>query len=110
MEPQNRIIGNNIKKFRYKKNLSQESLALEANISLSNLRQIEKGTANPTIHTLLALAKPLEVTILDIIYSDASEIKEIKDFYELLHSLPPDAEKAIMDMIRIMIRIFDQQN
>ena len=109
MEPQNKIIGNNIMKFRYIKNLSQENLALEAEISLSNLRQIEKGVANPTIHTLLALAKPLDVTVIDLIYSDADKIQEIRKFYELVHTLPPKAEAAIMDMLRIMIHILQDR-
>ncbi len=58
-----RIIGRNVKRLRREKGYSQEQLALEAEISPSILRMIERGEANPTIKTLGKLAVSLGTTV-----------------------------------------------
>ncbi len=58
-----RIIGRNVKRLRREKGYSQEQLALEAEISPSILRMIERGEANPTIKTLGKLAASLGTTV-----------------------------------------------
>lgn len=58
-----RIIGRNVKRLRREKGYSQEQLALEAEISPSILRMIERGGANPTIKTLGKLAVSLGTTV-----------------------------------------------
>ena len=52
-------IGDNIIEIRKSKNLTQEKLALESEISLSYLRLIEHGKANPTINELLKISNAL---------------------------------------------------
>ena len=52
-------IGQNIVFLRKQAGVTQEWLALEANISVSHLRLIEKGEANPTIKTLCRIAEAL---------------------------------------------------
>lgn len=42
-------VGNNIKRLREERGLSQADLAMRANISQSMLSQIEKGTKNPSL-------------------------------------------------------------
>lgn len=51
-----RAIGRNIVQIRKKKGITQERLALDSNMSVSYLRSIEHGTANPTIDALNRLA------------------------------------------------------
>ena len=56
-------IGTTIVSLRKEKGLTQEQLALECEISVSYLRRIEYGEANPTIHALWRLAEVLEVEL-----------------------------------------------
>ena len=56
-------IGTTIVSLRKEKGLTQEQLALECEISVSYLRRIEHGEANPTIHALWRLAEVLEVEL-----------------------------------------------
>lgn len=51
--------GNKIKAIREAKSLSQEALANEADISLSQVSRIERGILNPTLSTIYTLAKAL---------------------------------------------------
>jgi len=53
-------LGQNIKKLRLRKGLSQESLARKADLKLSNLAKLEGGfNSNPTLATLVAVANIL---------------------------------------------------
>ncbi len=105
-----KIIGNNIKNIRVSKQISQEKLALNAGISTTNLRQIEKGVANPTIQTLSLLSNQLDVSLVDILYSNPEEMKEIETLYKLLQMLPQQQEAAIMNMIQTIINLLFKQN
>ena len=56
-------IGTTIVSLRKEKGLTQEQLALECEISVSYLRRIEHGEANPTLPALGRLAEVLEVDL-----------------------------------------------
>ena len=60
-------IGRTIVALRTQKGFSQEYLALECEMSLSYLRRIEHGTANPTIDMPLRIAEVLDADDADII-------------------------------------------
>ena len=60
-------LGLTIRKIREEStNFSQEQLALEVDLSENQIRRIEKGQTNPTIKTLLKIAKVLKVDIKDL--------------------------------------------
>lgn len=62
------MIGNNVRRIRKNKGLSQEKLARLADISLNTLAKIELGFAKkPIIQTVVKLAKALEVTIDELV-------------------------------------------
>ncbi len=53
-------LGQNIKKLRGEKKLSQDDLARQGNLKFSNLAKLEGGfNVNPTISTLIAVAQVL---------------------------------------------------
>jgi len=56
-------IGETIIYLRKQKGFTQENLALECAISVSYLRLIEHGNANPTINELWRIAEVLEVEL-----------------------------------------------
>ena len=55
--------GNHIRALRIKKRLSQEGLANEADIPLSQIGRIERGESNPTISTLYVISEALEIEL-----------------------------------------------
>ncbi|MFD1616078.1 helix-turn-helix domain-containing protein [Gelatiniphilus marinus] len=55
--------GGNLKKIRNEAGLSQEDLANDADIPLSQVGRIERGEVNTTISTVYVLAKALKVKI-----------------------------------------------
>ncbi len=61
-------IGQNIKKLRKKKNISQDKLSKLADISLNTVVKLELDQSpNPTLDTLKKIAKALDITIDDLI-------------------------------------------
>lgn len=55
-------ISNNIKRIRKEQGISQEKLALKANIDRSYMSELERQLANPSIEALLKIGNALEVT------------------------------------------------
>ncbi|NQZ45403.1 MAG: helix-turn-helix transcriptional regulator [Flavobacteriaceae bacterium] len=63
-----KAIGENIKKIRLEKGLTQVDLVgkIEARIDTTNISRIEKGRTNATIHTLFRISEALEVPLAEI--------------------------------------------
>ena len=60
-------IGENIKKLRIEKNISQEKLAELADLDRTYVHSIEKGDRNISVEVLLKLAQGLKVEITEIL-------------------------------------------
>ena len=60
-------LGNNIKKYRKKIDLSQEELAVKAKVDLTSVNEIESGLRNPSLKMIHKLANALGVKIKDLV-------------------------------------------
>ena len=60
------VIGKSIVKERKQKGITQEWLALNADLSVTHLRRIEHGTANPYVQTLEAIADVLGIKLYSL--------------------------------------------
>jgi transcriptional regulator with XRE-family HTH domain len=63
-----KIIGQNVKRIRLEKGLTQVDLVgkIETQIDTTNISRIEKGRTNATIHTLYRISQALEVPLSEI--------------------------------------------
>lgn len=61
-----KAFGKNLKMLRHKAKLSQEDLANDCDISISQIGRIERGEINTSISTLYVLAKALKMEIKDL--------------------------------------------
>ncbi|WP_286758491.1 helix-turn-helix transcriptional regulator [Ralstonia sp. RL] len=59
-------IGNNLRRIRTESGLSQEQLALDADIDRTYVSQIERGIANPSILMLKKISDCLKVGLSDL--------------------------------------------
>ena len=53
--------GKNLKRVRAETNFTQERLAYESGLALSQIARIEIGERNPTLCTIIVIAKTLKV-------------------------------------------------
>lgn len=58
-----KALGERIRDFRTLKNLSQEDVANEADIPLSQIGRIERGEINPTISSLFVISEALDIEL-----------------------------------------------
>lgn len=62
-----KALGERIRKLRKKQGMSQEDLANEADIPLSQVGRIERGENNPTISTLYVISLALGVDLKGLV-------------------------------------------
>jgi len=60
-------VGQNIRKFRIKKGLTQLDLAALCGFEESSIGRLENGKTNPTIKTLIKISNALEVKLVDLV-------------------------------------------
>ena len=69
-----RAIGNRMYECRKSKGLTQAELAEKANISDRTYAEIERGTVNMRVETLLQICKALNVTPDELLVKDDSKV------------------------------------
>ena len=83
-------IGMNIVKLRKARGMTQEHLGLQANVSITRLRDIEHGRANASMDTLKSIADVLGVA-LPVLFIYSLEPAEV---LEMLHRAQPETLTA----------------
>lgn len=80
-------VGTTIKSFRKLKGIKQKDLAKKAKLSPTYLSQIESNTKDPTLSTITAISKSLEIplsVLLFISIKDSDVPKEKREAFKLL--------------------------
>ena len=62
-----RRVARNLRRLRLERRLSQEALALEADIDRAYISRLERGVRNPTVRLLERLAQVLKVSVSDFV-------------------------------------------
>lgn len=70
-----KLVGEQIRVYRQYRGLSQEQLALKANINTTFLGQIERGIKKPTIDTLEKIVNALDITFEEFFNFEKSNSK-----------------------------------
>ena len=63
MEDWSVIVGDNVKRLRKQRCMTQEQLAFDAQIDLTYVGGIERGRRNPSLSVLARIARALEVDL-----------------------------------------------
>lgn len=59
--------GKHLKELREIRGLSQEALANEAELPISQIGRIERGEVNPTLSTLQSISGALKISLRDLV-------------------------------------------
>ncbi len=62
-----KAVGERIRQLRLEQDISQEDLAVEADIPLSQIGRIERGETNPTISTLYVISEALKIELSSLL-------------------------------------------
>lgn len=90
-------IGENIKRIRTAKNLSQKEVTINAKLDTAQYSRIENGKTDPSVNTLERIAKALGVSLSDL-FAATDELKEINSL-----------DKTIMEKVALMETLNDDE-
>ena len=96
------IIGQRIKQARLAKNLTQEDLAEQIDISVAFLSRVERGNSHINLKRLNQLCRLLDVSegyILNSASSNSNNYLE-QEFAQLLKSCSPEKQKLIYNVAK----------
>ena len=71
--------GDNLKKIRKSKKMSQEELAEKVNVSRQSVSKWENGEAYPEMNNILELCKIFNMKINDLVHADMSDISSLDE-------------------------------
>ena len=101
-----RSIGENIRKYRKTKKMTQETLAERAGLSVNYIGSIERGEKLPSLGTFIVILNQLGVTA-DCILQDVVQANyELKMslLNEKLSVLSPDQRATVEDVVDVLVR------
>lgn len=87
-------VGEKIRQLRKLRELTQEQLGEKAGISYKFIGEVERGTVNPSLDSLIGIARALHVTVKELFPSESDlitefsheELQTIKRAVKLLNS------------------------
>ena len=102
-------IGDNIKRIRTTKGLSQKEVTVNAGLDTAQYSRIENGKTDPSVTTLERIAKAMGVSLADL-FTATDEFKEINSLDKtlmekvtLIESLTEQEKQAIYIMLDAFI-------
>lgn len=98
------VIGSRIKKARKAKNMTQDALSEELDVSIAFLSRIERGTSQINLKRLSQICEILGVSEGEILngVSNHSEVYLDSEFSELLERCTPDKQKLIYKIANVI--------
>lgn len=105
-------IGNRVRELRLACGLSQEQLALEANITPAYLCQVERGNRNPTVALMGRLCNVLGVTLAEFFSEQEEKREETRDLWmeRIAAQLCGKSEQEKEQILQIIKCVFKIQN
>lgn len=96
------VLGDNLRRYREKNNLTQEQLAEKAGISTSFYANIERGKKGVSIYVLRDISKAIGVSI-DCLLEDSNSDSKIRNIEILLKDKPASVVQIIEEITRIVV-------
>lgn len=98
------LVGNNIRKYRRLRKLSQEKLAELVDISVSSLSNLERGNAYPATDTLEKIITVLGVSLNMIFVEERNDINLLEDYERRFNLIKNNPEKfnILYNFIKIL--------
>ena len=95
-------IGKRIRDIRTNKKMSQADLADKANISLSQVSDIETGKSSMRLTTFIGIVEALQVSADVLLRTDIPEVNNIykSEFAELLEDCTPTEIESILKIVK----------
>ena len=103
------IIGERLKKARVEKNMTQEKLAEQLDVSIAFLSRIERGSSHINLKRLTEICGILGITQGEILNGVAPESQDylFREFAEILNSVSPQKQRLIYNIAKTIAQTED---
>ncbi len=98
------LIGNKLYSFRKSMGLTQSEVAEKAGISDRTYADIERGTVNMRVETLLRICNVLKITPNEILLNEKDEEITTENITDLLGSISPKERKAVLKILEAYLK------
>ena len=99
------IIGENVKKYREKANLTQADLAEKVGIGTASVLRIERGEKRMKLETLRAVADALDISVGLLFYQE-NESELLLTLTKMLNGQSPEFIEGILALTRTCLENF----
>ena len=98
-------IGNKLLAIRKKRGMTQAEVAEAARLSDRAYAEIERGTVNMRVDTILRICGALSVTPDDILTDESSSLTALQEeLFDQLSTCPVKTRKAALSMLSIFLK------
>ncbi len=104
------IIGDNIRRLREEKRLSQKELAAAIEVAPTQYSRVETGKVMPSLKTLMKIAKILDTPLDGLVSSDGPATAEVNvkdktlfDKVRLIDGLPDSEKNMVLQIIDLAL-------
>jgi transcriptional regulator with XRE-family HTH domain len=104
------IIGENIRRIREEKKLSQKELAAAIEVAPTQYSRVETGKVMPALKTLIKIAKTLDVPLDVLVNADSNAAAEVTvkdkslfDKVRLIDELPDNEKNMVLQVIELAL-------
>lgn len=96
-------IGSRLYALRKKFGMTQMEVAIAADISERNYADIERGTVNMRVSTLLRICEALHVTPDDILTEESGYYQNQAELMSKLDLCPPQARRTALELLAVYL-------
>jgi transcriptional regulator with XRE-family HTH domain len=111
-----KIFGENLKRLRVEKGISQEDMAKKIKIHANHLSRYERGLSAPSIEVVEKMAKLLDVSIDELVSGSVNERieknladRELLNIFQKVQSLEPPQLAVVKDVVSAYLLKTDLQ-
>lgn len=107
------LVGHNIRRIRQSRGISQENLALKADMNPSYVGQVERGEKSPTIDSLEKIARGLDVD-LEVLFRfnpkiEVREMTYLKKIDFMLKSRTEEEQDTVYRFVKQLLQFRDRK-
>lgn len=99
-----RAFGRHVRKLRTHQGLTQKALAKRAELSADTILRLEAGTISPSLNTLVALSRGLELRLVTVLESlDVGELGKLQELLEFLGERTEEELVMVLHVVRVLL-------
>ena len=105
-----KIFGENLKRLRVEKGISQEDMAKKIKIHANHLSRYERGLSAPSIEVVEKMAKLLDVSIDELVSGSVNERiekniadRELLNIFQKVQNLEPPQLAVVKDVVSVYL-------